>query len=152
MKMTTPTLGISPYLVIEGASDAIDFYKRAFGAEEGRRVNAYDKIMYAELNIGGSLIMITDEFPNFGSSGPGTLGGSPVSLHLYVADADQTYAAAIEAGATSIKPVEDQFFGDRHGQVLDPFGYTWTIATRIENISNAVFQERLDALFAQGRS
>ncbi len=150
--MSKQQLGLAPYLVVQGASDALAFYAKVFGAREIRRIMAFEKVMYAEVEIGDSTMMISDEYPDFGLSGPQSLGGSPVSLHLYVEDADQIFEKAIQAGATMIKPVENQFFGDRHGQVKDPFGYTWTIATRIEEISNALFQEKMDAVFNQGKS
>ncbi len=140
---------LNPYINIKGCSDAIEFYKKAFGATEKLRLLMPDgKIAHAELEIEGSLLMMADENPDWGTKSPDTLGGNPVTLGLYVADVDQVFQKAIDAGATVIMPVKDEFYGDRTGQVLDPFGYKWMIATHIEEVSQEEMQTRMDKMFA----
>ena len=125
-----------PQLAIEGAQAAIDFYKKAFGATELMRMGAPgEKIGHADIQIGDSHLMLADEFPEMGFLSPQTVGGSPVMIHLYVEDADATTARAVAAGARVVKPVEDQFYGDRGGQLDDPFGHKWYISTRKEDLS-----------------
>lgn len=128
---------VSPYLYIDGAAAAIDFYVDVLGAEvRGDVMRAPDgKIGHAELELGGSLIMLADEFPDMGACSPKTLGGSAVGLHVYVEDADATVAAAATEGATIVRPVADQFYGDRLGQIEDPWGHRWSIASHIEDVS-----------------
>ena len=123
---------ITPYLVVNGAAEAIEFYKRAFGAIEIDRSPTPDgnKIMNASIQIGDSRIMLNDEFPEFGCKGPVTLGGTAVTLHLYVEDADAVFEQAVAAGSTITMPISDAFWGDRYGCVTDPFGHSWGIATR----------------------
>lgn len=122
---------LTPYLIIDGAARAIEFYRKAFGATEVMRLDGpAGKVGHAELTIGDSKVMLADEFPEMDARGPAHFGGSPISLHLYVEDADAAVARAIAAGATAGRPVEDQFYGDRIGSVKDPFGYVWWCATR----------------------
>lgn len=138
--------GATPYLICKDAADAIDFYKRAFNAEETMRLVGPDgKVMHAEMKIGPAAIMLADEFPEMGFSSPATLGGSPVGILIYVEDVDARFAQAIEAGGEELKPLADQFYGDRSGTLKDPSGHTWTLATRIEELS----QEEMDARFAE---
>jgi PhnB protein len=134
---------ITPYLIIRGVSEAIKFYEKAFSAKEIRRMAVDGKVMHAEIKIGNSFLMLADEFPEQGFKSPQSIGGSPAFIHLYVEDADASYKKAIDAGASSLQEVSDQIFGDRHGLVIDPFGYTWTIATHIEDISLEVINKRL---------
>ncbi|WP_322754333.1 VOC family protein [Frankia sp. Cas3] len=126
---------ITPYLHVDGAADAIDFYTRVFGATERMRMAAPDgKIGHAELTIGSSMIMLSDEYPEMDAAGPKTVGGTPVTIHVYVADVDATYDRAVKTGAKSLRPVENQFYGDRTGQFEDPFGHRWSVATHIEDV------------------
>ena len=126
---------VSPYLIVDNGERALDFYKRAFGATETFRHKAPDgKIGHAEIRIGDTVVMIADEFPDFDAHGPKKFGGSPVSMHLYVEDVDAVAAKAVAAGATVKRPVADQFYGDRLGTFLDPFGHTWHISTHIEDV------------------
>lgn len=147
MPTTAPTLGLSPYITVKGAAEALEFYKKVFGAEElYRLIDPSDgRVGHAELLVSGELLMVSDEYPDFGAVGPETLGGSPVKLHVYVEDADKTFALALEQGAIEVRPVKDQFFGDRMGTVVDPFGHTWMVATRMTDVSPAEMQKRWDA-------
>ncbi|MDW3206177.1 MAG: VOC family protein [Alphaproteobacteria bacterium] len=121
---------VSPHLICADAADAIDFYKQAFGAEELMRIPGPDgKLMHACITINGSSIMLVDENLDWGMRGPKSLGGSPVSVHLIVADADADFDRAVAAGATPIMPMEDAFWGDRFGLLEDPFGHRWSLAT-----------------------
>ena len=133
----------APYLTVKDAARAIEFYKKAFGAvERGRLADPSGKIGHAEITIGGSTIMLADEFPDYDAISPATLGGSPVKMHLYVDDVDAFAERAIAAGAKMVRPVEDQFYGDRSGQLADPFGYTWIVATHKEKLSLEEIQKR----------
>ncbi|KIO50378.1 VOC family protein [Nitrosospira sp. NpAV] len=137
---------LTAYLTVRGASDAIEFYKKAFGATELFRLNMPDgKIAHGEFKIGDSMFMISDENPEWGIASPEKLGGSPVALHLYVADADATFSDAIKAGAKETMPLANQFWGDRMGKVVDPFGHQWLIATHIEDVNPSEFQSRMEA-------
>jgi PhnB protein len=137
---------ITPYLIIKGASAAIDFYKKVFGATEIMRMPGPDgKVMHAELRIGNSVIMLADEQQSNYRS-PQTFGGSPVSLMLYVPDVDKTFQQAVANGATESRPVKDQFYGDRSGNLVDPFGHIWTIATHVEDVSEQEMQRRMAAM------
>ena len=137
----------TPYLSVRGASAAIEFYKRAFGATEITRLVQPDgRIGHAEIDISGARIMLADEFPEAGFSSPGSLGGSPVHIHLDVADVDALAGRALAAGAKVVRPVEDQFYGDRSGQFADPFGYTWAISTRKERLTTEEMQRRIDEM------
>jgi PhnB protein len=139
----------TPLLRVANAAAAIDFYVRAFDAREVMRFEAGGRVPHAEIEIGDSLIMLGDEAPDYGFPGPQKLGGSPVGMHLRVDDADAAIAHAVEAGATLIEPATDQFYGDRSGRVSDPFGYTWTIAMRREEMSVGEMQQRMAAMMAQ---
>jgi PhnB protein len=136
---------VTPYLIIKGAADAIEFYKKAFGATELFRMEHEGKIGHAEIKIGDSPIMLSDEHPSMGFSGPTTLGGSPVSLMIYVEDVDTIYNQAIEAGATEQMPLQDKFYGDRSGSLKDPFGHIWHVATHKEDVSPEEMQKRIAA-------
>lgn len=141
---------VTPYVTIRGAADAIEFYKQAFGAEEiFRWADPDGHIRHAEVVIGDSPVMFTDEAPEFGMSGPQSPGGSPVHMFLYVEDADAVFDRAIAAGATELMPVEDSQDGDRRGGVTDPFGHVWYIGTHIEDISREDLQKRYDNLAKQ---
>jgi uncharacterized glyoxalase superfamily protein PhnB len=124
---------ITPHLVCENAAAAIEFYKKAFGAVELARMPGPDgRIMHAEIRIGDSRLMLADDFPDYGSPGALALKGSPVVVHLYVTDADAVFNQALAAGATATMPIGDMFWGDRYGQLRDPFGHTWSIASQIK--------------------
>jgi len=134
---------LMPYLIVDGAAKAIDFYKSVFGATERMRMPAPgNRIGHAELEIGGSVIMLADEHLEINAKSPQRLGGSPVSLMLYVAEVDAVVAKAVAAGATLERPVADQFYGDRSGSIKDPFGHSWHIATHIEDVSPAELERR----------
>ncbi|GGI16837.1 MAG: VOC family protein [Oxalicibacterium faecigallinarum] len=142
---------ITPHLVCAGASDAIAFYAKAFGAVELARLPGPDgRLMHAMVGIGDSKIMLADAYPEFGSRGPKALGGTPVTIHLYVEDADQTFAQAVAAGATSKMPLEDMFWGDRYGIVVDPFGHEWSIATHKRDLTPEEISKGAEAMFAAG--
>jgi uncharacterized glyoxalase superfamily protein PhnB len=135
---------VTPHLVCEKAGEAIDFYKKAFGAVELARMPGPDgRIMHAELRIGDSPIMLADAFPEFGSQGPLALKGSPVTIHLYVNDADAVWARALEAGARPTMELSDMFWGDRYGQVADPFGHLWSIATHKRDMTDEQIMEAM---------
>ena len=135
---------ITPYLVIKGAADAIEYYKHVFGATEVMRMAQPDgRIGHAELKIGNSHIMLADEFPEMDHRGPLSLGSSPVSILLYVEDVDAIVNRAVAAGAKILKPVQDQFYGDRSGFIQDPFGHLWGVATHIEDVSPQEIEERM---------
>ncbi len=137
----------TPYLSVRGASAAIDFYKRAFGATEITRLVQPDgRIGHAEIDIGGARIMLADEFPEIGFKSPESLGGSPVNIHLDVSDVDAVARRAVAAGATVVRPVQDQFYGDRSGQIRDPFGYSWTISTHKETLTTEEMQRRINEM------
>ena|SRR3990167_6859119 len=141
---------VTPYLIIRDVSKAIAFYKAAFGANELMRMGMPDgKIGYAEIKIGDSIIMMADEFPEMGAPGPKSLGGSPIRIHLYVKNVDEFANQAVAAGAKLIRPLEDQFFGDRLGSLEDPFGHLWNIATKKEKVSREEMVKRFDALMKQ---
>jgi uncharacterized glyoxalase superfamily protein PhnB len=127
---------ITPHLVIDGAAEAIEFYVKAFGAEEiSRMAGPNGRLMHAEIRIGDSRVMLVDTFPQWGSKSPDALGGSPVTIHIYVDDADALFTRAVAAGARVTLPIADMFWGDRYGKLEDPFGHKWSIASRIENLS-----------------
>ena len=135
---------ITPYLVIKGAAAAIDFYKQAFGAIEIMRMPQPDgRVGHAELKFGDSHMMLADEFTELDVIGPITLGNSPVGLLLYVDDVDKTVERAVALGAKITKPVQDQFYGDRNGTLVDPFGHKWTIAVHLEDVSPEEMQRRM---------
>jgi len=136
---------VTPYLVIKGAAEAIEYYKKAFGATEECRMDHEGKIGHAELKIGDSHIMLSDEHPELGYVGPQTLGGTPVSLMVYVDDVDTTYPQAIAAGGQELKPLQDQFYGDRSGTLKDPFGHIWTVGTHKEDVTPEEMGKRMAA-------
>ncbi len=145
---------ITPHLIIKGASDAIEFYKRAFGATEISRMpfpgpDGQVKIGHAELEIGDSRLMLSDEFPQQGNVGPGA--SSPVTMHLYVTDADAVFGRAVEAGATVRMPLADMFWGDRYGKLVDPFGHHWSIGEHLEDPTPDQMKERMAAAMAAMR-
>lgn len=126
---------ISPYLSVDGASAAIEFYGSVLGATERMRMPAPDgRIGHAELQIGDSVVMLADEYPEMGIRGPKAIGGSPVTLSVYVEDVDDVFQRALDAGAKAVRPVEDQFYGDRSGQFEDPFGHRWSVSTHVEDV------------------
>lgn len=141
---------VTPYLVIKGAADAIEFYKKAFGATElCRNIDERNgRIMNAQIKIGDSVIMLNDEYPEFGSFGPSESNKPPASIHLYVKDADAVFKRAVEAGATVTMPLNDVFWGDRFGSVKDPFGHGWSIATHTRDLSPAEIAEGAKKAFA----
>lgn len=137
---------VTPYLIIEGAADAIEFYKQAFGATELFRFPTPDgKIGHAEIKIGDSQIMLADAFPEMGYNGPKSLGGSSVSLMIYVEDVDTVFNQAVQAGATVKEAVSDKFYGDRIGSLIDPFGHVWHVSTHKEDVSVEEMEKRAQA-------
>ena len=138
---------ITPSLTVRGAARAIDFYKRAFGAiERGAMKGPGDLIVHAEILIGDSIVFVTDEIPGMGNPSPQKLGATTVGIHIYTEDCDTMFKRAIEAGATEKMPLSDQFWGDRYGQVTDPFGHIWGIGTHKENVTEAQIMERMKAM------
>lgn len=142
---------VTPYLIIRGATEAIEFYKKAFGAIELFRFPAPEgKIGHAEIKIGDSPVMLADEYPDMGYKGPETLGGSPVSIMIYVDDVDTTFNQAVDLGATVKEALSDKFYGDRMGTVVDPFGHVWHVATHKEDVSVEELQRRAQAAHGGG--
>ena|SRR5436190_6351017 len=137
---------VTPYLIVSGAADALEYYKKAFGAVELFRMAHGDKIGHAEIKIGDSPLMLADEMPEMGYRSPKSLGGTPVSIMIYVEDVDTIYKQAIDAGGTEVKALQDQFYGDRSGTLTDPFGHVWTIATHKEDVSEDEMTKRLAKL------
>ncbi|WP_332811645.1 VOC family protein [Sphingomonas sp.] len=137
---------VTPYLIVDGAAAAIAFYREAFGATEVLRLPMGDKIGHAEVKIGDSHVMLSDEWPDMEMVGPAKRGGTSVSLALYVTDVDLAFARALSAGAREERAVEDQFYGDRTGTLIDPFGHRWSLATHIEDVAPEEMQRRLDAM------
>jgi len=138
----------TPYLIISNAAQAIEFYKEAFGATELMRLAAPDgKLMHAEIRIGDSPIMLCDECPDWNALSPQTIGGTTVSIMLYVNDVDSVVNQAVARGATVLMPVENQFWGDRMGTVVDPYGHKWSVATHTEDVSPEEIDKRAKALF-----
>jgi PhnB protein len=138
---------VTPYLIVNGGHSALEFYKKVFGATEvGRFDGPGGKLAHAEMKIGDSIVMLSDEFGEMGFRGPQSIGGSPVGIMLYVDDCDQMFNRAVAAGSTVKKPLEDQFYGDRSGTLVDPFGHVWTIATHKEDVSPEELQRRMAAL------
>jgi PhnB protein len=141
---------LNSYITIKGCSDAIDFYKKAFGAtERGRLLMPNGLIGHAEIEIEGSVLMMADENIEWGNKSPETIGGNPMSFGLYVTNVDEAFQKAVAAGATVVMPVGDMFYGDRVGQVMDPFGYKWMIATHKEDVSYEEMQKRSDKMFTE---
>lgn len=142
---------VTPYLIVDDASAAIDFYKSVLGATERMRMGGPDgKVGHAELGIGDSVIMLADEHPEMDARGPKTVGGTPVSLHVYVEDADRVFERAIETGAEALRPVEDKFYGDRSGSFEDPFGHHWHVATHVEEVPPDEMSKRAAEAAATG--
>lgn len=142
---------VTPYLCVKGAADAIEFYKKAFGATEIMRMGSPGgKIGHAELQFGDSRVMLADEHPEMGFLSPQTVGGSPIMIHLYVDDVDVTANRAVGAGAKVTKAVEDQFYGDRGGQLEDPFGHKWYVSTHKEDLTPEEVGKRAAALYGGG--
>jgi len=135
---------VTPHLVCAGAGAAIDFYKKAFGAAETARIpGPGGKLIHASIRIGDSTVMLVDEMPEWGSLGPKALKGTPVVIHLYVDDVDAFTARAVAAGAKVTMPVADMFWGDRYGQIEDPFGHRWSVATHVRDVSPADMQQAM---------
>ena len=138
---------VTPYLIVDGASAAIEFYREVLGATERMRMAAPgDKVGHAELAIGDSLIMLADEHPDMDARSPKAVGGTPVMLHVYVDDADAVFNRAVEAGARALRPVEDKFYGDRTGEFEDPFGHRWSVATHVEDVPPDEMEKRMAAM------
>ena len=141
---------INCYLTIRNCEKAIDFYKTAFGAKENLRLLMPDgTIAHAEIEIEDSVLMLGEENPDWGTQSPESLGGNPISITLYVKNVDQSISRALDAGATELMPINNAFYGDRVGQVLDPFGYKWHIATHIEDVTEAEMQKRMNKMFTE---
>jgi PhnB protein len=137
---------VTPYFVIDGAADAIEFYCNVFGATEIMRMPGPDgRIGHAEIKIGDSHVMLADEHPEMGYRSASSIGGSPISIMLYVDDVDSTVARAVEAGATLVKPIQDQFYGDRSGTISDKWGYQWHVATHVEDVAPDELERRAAA-------
>ena len=134
---------VTPYLIVDGAAEAIRFYEQAFGATEMLRLPMGGKIGHAEIRIGDSYVMLSDEWPDYGKLGPKARGGSTSSLMIYLEDVDAAFERAVAAGATVERPVEDQFYGDRSGTILDPFGHSWILSTHVEDVSDEEMQRRM---------
>ena len=140
---------VTPYLIVDGASAAIEFYRSVLGATERLRMPApEDKVGHAELEIGDSVIMLADEFPSMDARSPRAVGGTPVTLHVYVEDVDSVFDQAIQAGATALRAVEDRFYGDRSGQFEDPFGHRWDIASHVEDVPPDEMAKRMAEMSA----
>lgn len=149
-----PQTGVAPILTVSDANAAIDFYKRAFGAVEVKRYTAPDgrKLLHAQLEINGDLVMISDDFPEFtegNSFTPESFGGSPVTIHMQLADVDAMWQRAVEAGATVTMPLQNQFWGDRYGELTDPFGHRWSLGQEIERLSEEEIADRTRQMFGQ---
>jgi PhnB protein len=141
---------VTPYLIVKGADRAIEFYKKVFGASQRMRMDGPNgTVGHAEIEIDGSAIMLADEFPDMGYRSPQSIGGTGVSLHLYVKDVDACFNRAVASGAKALRPVQDQFYGDRSGTVEDPFGHVWTISTHKEDVSPDELRKREEAAMKQ---
>lgn len=142
-----PGHALTPHLILCDAARAIDWYVAVFGAvEEFRLTEPSGKVGHAELKLGGGGLMLADEYPEHGALGPRTVGATPVRLHLYVADVDAVVRRAVDAGATLLRPVQDEFYGDRCGMLQDPFGHLWQLASRREDVSPEQMQRRWSAM------
>ena len=139
---------VTPYLIVADASAALDFYARAFGAEELCRFPMGGRIGHSEMRIGDSRVMVSDEWPDYGCRGPNAYGGTPVGLMIYVPDADTAFDRAVQAGATVDRPVTDHFYGDRSGTLVDPFGHKWTLSTHVEDVPDDEIRRRMNAMEA----
>lgn len=146
-----PFRSVTPYLVVRGCAKALEFYKRAFDAKELERNVGPDgvSIMHARIMIGDSIVMLNDEFPETGGQSPKALEGSPVTLHIYTDDSDEMFKRAVAAGAKVEMEMQDTFWGDRYGQIVDPFGHNWSIATKLEEVSQAERRKRVGEMLDQ---
>jgi PhnB protein len=134
---------VTPHLIVKDAPRAIEFYKKAFNAQELARMPGPDgKIVHAELKIGDSIVMLCDEFPEMGNKSPQTLGGTPLELFMYFENVDEAWDRAVKAGATSVMPLSNQFWGDRYGKLKDPFGHGWAVAQHVEDVSPEEMKKR----------
>jgi len=152
MSLKNPPEGyhsVTPYLTVDDARAALDFYARAFGATEIMRMEMGDKIGHAEIRIGDSVVMLSDEWPDMDKLSPKSRGGSTAGLMVYLPDVDAAFARAIEAGATEERAVEDQFYGDRSGSVRDPFGHSWMLATHVEDVPEDEMKRRMEKMAAE---
>lgn len=141
---------ITPVLIVKNGDKAIEFYKNSFGVEERFRMKSPDgRVAHAELKLGDSVFMLSDEYPEMECHSPKTIGGSPVSMYVYVDDVDSVFNKAISAGAKVLDPVKDQFWGDRHGRLEDPFGHLWSIATHKKDLSEEEMKKAAEAAFSQ---
>jgi PhnB protein len=141
---------VTPHLVVREAAQAIEFYKKAFGAEEIRRAPGPDgKIMHAEMQLGDSHVYLNDEFPAMGALSPLSLNGTPVTIHLWFEDVDEAYRRALEAGARMVMPLADQFWGDRYGIVADPFGHHWSMASHVRDVTPEEMAKAMEAMSSQ---
>ena len=145
---------VTPYLIVDGCAEAIEFYKKAFGAEEIMRLPMPDgsKIMHAEIQIGGARIMMGEASPEWGFKSPKELGGTPVSVHIYTEDADALFDQAVAAGAEAAMPVTEMFWGDRFGKVMDPYGHMWSVATHVADPTPEEMQAGFEKSLAEGCS
>ena len=142
---------VTPYLIVKDAAKALDYYQRGLGAEETVRMpGPGGKIMHAEIRIGDSMVMLADEFPQMGAVSPQTIGGTPVGICLYVENVDELFNRAVSAGGKVERPLQNQFYGDRSGTLIDPFGHKWTIATHIEDVEPAEMERRMAAMKPPG--
>jgi PhnB protein len=142
---------VTPYLIVDGAADAIGFYTKVLGAgERGRMDMPGGRVGHAELEIGDSVIMLADEMPDMGIVGPKRIGGTPVTLHVYVEDVDAVFESAKQAGATATREVEDRFYGDRSGQFEDPWGHRWDVASHVEDVPPEEMEKRAQEAMAAG--
>lgn len=140
---------ITPYLTVKGAGQALEFYSRAFGAQILYKMDSPDgRVMHAEMKIGDSIVMLGDEFPEQGGKSPQSLGGTPAGLLIYVEDVDAAFRRAVQAGARETMPVQDMFWGDRYGKLVDPFGHDWSLATHKEDLTPDEMAERAKKAFA----
>jgi PhnB protein len=140
---------VSVYLCVDGAGAAIEFYTNVLGFTERNRMEFGDRVGHCELALGDSLVMLSDEWPEMGVVGPKTLGGTPMSMNVYVEDSDATFAAALAGGATEIRPVENQFYGDRSGQFEDPWGHRWGVSTHVEDVDPEELSRRASAMMSE---
>jgi PhnB protein len=141
---------VTPYLFVRSAASAIEFYKNVFGSTEiVRMAGSNGKIMHAELRIGDSIVMLADENPPTGVMSPQTVGGFSVGLHVYVENVDAVIQKAVENGAKLLRPIKNQFYGDRSGSLLDPFGHMWSVATHVEDVSPEEMRKRMTAAMSQ---
>jgi PhnB protein len=142
---------LAPYLCIDGASEAITFYSRVFGATERMRMAGPDgRIGHAEVQIGAAVVMLADETPGMGMLSPGAVGGTPVTLYVYVADVDSVFERALAEGAKELQPLENRFYGDRTGQFEDPFGHRWSVSTHVEDVEPEEMARRAETAMAGG--